>query len=35
MTYSSKRRTLLLAAATAPLVLTATACASRQAAAPD
>ncbi|KWF89389.1 PEN family class A beta-lactamase, Bcc-type [Burkholderia cepacia] len=35
MTYSSKRRTLLLAAATAPLVLTVTACASRQAAAPD
>ncbi|WP_241352433.1 PEN-B family class A beta-lactamase [Burkholderia cenocepacia] len=35
MTYSSKRRTLLLAAATAPLVLTATACASRRAAAPD
>ncbi|WP_175840702.1 PEN family class A beta-lactamase, Bcc-type [Burkholderia arboris] len=34
MTYSSKRRTLLLAAATAPLVLTVTACASRQAAAP-
>lgn len=35
MTYSSKRRTLLLAAATAPLVLTVTACASSQAAAPD
>ncbi|MBR8068201.1 PenA family class A beta-lactamase [Burkholderia cenocepacia] len=35
MTYSSKRRTLLLAAATAPLVLTVTACASRQGAAPD
>ncbi|MBN3834792.1 PEN family class A beta-lactamase, Bcc-type [Burkholderia sp. Ac-20344] len=33
MTYSSKRRTLLLAAATAPLVLTVTACASTQAAA--
>ncbi|WP_322087398.1 PEN family class A beta-lactamase, Bcc-type [Burkholderia sp. BCC1999] len=31
MTYSSKRRTLLLAAATAPLVLTVTACASRAA----
>ncbi|MBN3748941.1 PenA family class A beta-lactamase [Burkholderia sp. Se-20373] len=35
MTYSSKRRTLLLAAATAPLALTVGACASRQAAAPD
>ncbi|WP_175918397.1 PEN family class A beta-lactamase, Bcc-type [Burkholderia pyrrocinia] len=35
MTYSSKRRTLLLAAATAPLVLTVTACASSQTAAPD
>ncbi|MDR8030252.1 PenA family class A beta-lactamase [Burkholderia cenocepacia] len=35
MTYSSKRRTLLLTAATAPLVLTVTACASRQGAAPD
>ncbi|AQQ34376.1 PEN-B family class A beta-lactamase [Burkholderia cenocepacia] len=35
MTYSSKRRTLLLAAATAPLVLTVTACAFRQGAAPD
>ncbi|RQS33519.1 PenA family class A beta-lactamase [Burkholderia sp. Bp8992] len=35
MTYSSKRRTLLLAAATAPVVLTATACALRQATAPD
>ncbi|MBR8089043.1 PEN-B family class A beta-lactamase [Burkholderia cenocepacia] len=35
MTYSSKRRTLLLAAATTPLVLTVTACASRQGAAPD
>ncbi|NTX31680.1 PenA family class A beta-lactamase, partial [Burkholderia pyrrocinia] len=35
MTYSSKRRTLLLAAATAPLVLTVTACASAQTAAPD
>lgn len=31
MTYSSQRRTLLLAAATAPLVLTVNACASRQA----
>ncbi|VWC75733.1 PenA family class A beta-lactamase [Burkholderia lata] len=35
MTYSSKRRTLLLAAATAPLALTVAACASRQATAPD
>ncbi|OXI17261.1 PEN family class A beta-lactamase, Bcc-type [Burkholderia sp. AU15512] len=35
MTYSSKRRTLLLAAATAPLALTVAACASRQTAAPD
>ncbi|MDR0245303.1 MAG: PenA family class A beta-lactamase [Burkholderia sp.] len=34
MTYSSKRRTLLLAAATAPLVLTVAACASKPAAAP-
>ncbi|KML58701.1 beta-lactamase [Burkholderia cepacia] len=35
MTYSSQRRTLLLAAATAPLVLTVTACASPRAGAPD
>ncbi|MBN3842306.1 PEN family class A beta-lactamase, Bcc-type [Burkholderia sp. Ac-20349] len=35
MTHSPKRRTLLLAAATAPLVLTATACAAQQTAAPD
>ncbi|VWC06963.1 PenA family class A beta-lactamase [Burkholderia lata] len=35
MTHSSKRRTLLLAAATAPLALTVAACASRQATAPD
>ncbi|MGN7984317.1 PEN family class A beta-lactamase, Bcc-type [Burkholderia sp. 22313] len=35
MTYSSQRRTLLLAAATAPLVLTVGACASPQAAARD
>lgn len=35
MTYSSKRRTLLLAAATAPLALTVAACASRQAASTD
>jgi len=35
MTYSSQRRTLLLAAATAPLVLTVGACASPQAAAQD
>ncbi|WP_175968898.1 PEN family class A beta-lactamase, Bcc-type [Burkholderia sp. BCC0322] len=35
MTHSSKRRTLLLAAATAPLALTVAACASRQTAAPD
>ncbi|VWC33036.1 PenA family class A beta-lactamase [Burkholderia lata] len=34
MTYSSKRRTLLLAAATAPLALTVAACASTQTAAP-
>ncbi|MDN7932974.1 PEN family class A beta-lactamase, Bcc-type [Burkholderia metallica] len=34
MTYSSKRRTLLLAAATAPLALTVAACASRPAASP-
>ncbi|RQR51132.1 PenA family class A beta-lactamase [Burkholderia sp. Bp9126] len=34
MTYSSQRRTLLLAAATAPLVLTVNACASSQAGAP-
>lgn len=35
MTYSSQRRTLLLAAATAPLVLTVNACASSQAGAPS
>ncbi|AFQ49902.1 PEN family class A beta-lactamase, Bcc-type [Burkholderia cepacia] len=35
MTYSSQRRTLLLAAATAPLVLTVTACGSAPAAAQD
>lgn len=35
MTYSSKRRTLLLAAATAPLALTVAECASRQATASD
>ncbi|WP_175757369.1 PEN family class A beta-lactamase, Bcc-type [Burkholderia ambifaria] len=35
MTYSSQRRTLLLAAATAPLVLTVTACASSPAAGQD
>ncbi|WP_175761483.1 PEN family class A beta-lactamase, Bcc-type [Burkholderia ambifaria] len=35
MTYSSQRRTLLLAAATAPLVLTVTACASSPAARQD
>ncbi|WP_423393896.1 PEN family class A beta-lactamase, Bcc-type [Burkholderia sp. LMG 21824] len=35
MTHSSKRRTLLLAAATAPLALTVAACASRQTATPD
>ncbi|CAB3961239.1 PenA family class A beta-lactamase [Burkholderia aenigmatica] len=35
MTYSSRRRTLLLAAATVPLALTVGACASTQAAAPD
>ncbi|AOJ78599.1 PEN family class A beta-lactamase, Bcc-type [Burkholderia ubonensis] len=35
MTYSSQRRTLLLAAATAPLVVTVGACAAPSAAAPD
>lgn len=35
MTHSPKRRILLLAAATAPLVLTATACVAQQTAAPD